>query len=99
VFEDMKPSITSLLGSLVDNRREHLLKKLEQRGDNIYYLPEDERAKWREKTQPIYDDWLELMKAQGIDGQVLLNQVKAIAAEMESANLSESEWWGSGWKK
>ncbi len=95
VFEDMKPSITSLLGYLVDNRRDHILEQLEKRGDNIYYLPEDERAKWRKETQPVYDGWFDLMKSQGIDGQALLKQVTDIASELKSASPIKEVWWGS----
>ena len=99
VFEEMKPSVTSLLGAVVDNRRDYLLKQLKKRGDNIYYLPETERARWRKKSQPIYDQWLKLMKSKGVDGQAVLDKVRAIAAEMKNAPVTEAQWWGSDWKK
>ncbi len=99
VFEEMKPSVTSFLGTVVDNRREYLLKQLKERGDNIYYLPASEKARWRAKVQPIYDDWFKLMKSRGLNGEAILNRVKSIAAEMKAAPLTASDWWGDRWRK
>jgi len=98
VFQEMIPSTSAFLGSVIDQKRADILRQLKTRGDNIYMLPADEKARWRKTMQPIYDGWLKDMKSKGIDGQSVLNQVVKIANEMKSTPVKPQAWWGD-WKK
>lgn len=43
-------------------------------GNNVITLDAEQTAVWRERSQPIYDQWLADMKEKGIDGQALLDE-------------------------
>ncbi len=43
-------------------------------GNTIIELTAEQTAVWRERSQPIYDQWLAEMKERGIDGQALLDE-------------------------
>lgn len=49
-----------------------------ERGNSIVTLSEEETAPWREAAAPIYDEWVAEMDAQGIDGQALLDEARAL---------------------
>ncbi|MEO9612125.1 MAG: TRAP transporter substrate-binding protein [Nitratireductor sp.] len=48
------------------------------RGNNIITLDEDEVARWKEAAQPVYEKWIEEMKAKGIDGQALIDEARML---------------------
>jgi TRAP-type C4-dicarboxylate transport system substrate-binding protein len=48
------------------------------RGNNIITLDEDEVARWKEAAQPVYEKWVEEMKAKGIDGQALIDEARML---------------------
>jgi TRAP-type C4-dicarboxylate transport system substrate-binding protein len=50
-------------------------------GNNIIELDEAEVARWKEAAQPVIDRWVAEMDGQGIDGQALIDQAKALIAE------------------
>ncbi|AFO89175.1 TRAP transporter substrate-binding protein [Phaeobacter inhibens] len=43
-------------------------------GNNVITMDEEQTAIWREASQPIYKQWLDDMKAKGVDGDALLEQ-------------------------
>ncbi|NRB20043.1 MAG: TRAP transporter substrate-binding protein [Rhodobacteraceae bacterium] len=43
-------------------------------GNNVITLDAEQTAVWRERAQPIYDNWLADMSEKGIDGQALLDE-------------------------
>jgi len=94
IFDDLKSSVTALAGAMIDDRREWSLKKLKARGDEIYYLPDAEKAIWREKSEPLYDTWVKEMDEKGYDGRALLNKIEALAKQYDGASYKEAEWWG-----
>ena len=99
VFNELRPSVTDFCGAIVDNRRESTLRKLRARNDNIYTLPEDEKARWVDATKPMYDKWLNQMKDKGIDGEKILAQIRALAKEHQGAQYVEAKWWGNKWQE
>lgn len=52
--------------------------KAEAMGNNIITLSDEEVAKWREASQPIYDEWVADMKGRGIDGAALLSEAQEL---------------------
>ncbi|MFD1343389.1 TRAP transporter substrate-binding protein [Litorisediminicola beolgyonensis] len=50
----------------------------EAAGNTIVTLPPEEVARWKEKAQPVIATWVEEMNANGVDGQALIDQAKAL---------------------
>lgn len=97
VFEELKPSVTNLLGAEIDNRREWTFDQLKKRGDEVYSLPEGERTKWRATAQPLYDQWVKDMDAKEFDGQAIMDKIENLAKKYKNASYHEDNWWGN-WK-
>ncbi len=55
-------------------------------GNEIIELDADQSAEWAAVAQPVYDNWLADMEGQGIDGQALIDQAKALMAEYNASN-------------
>ncbi|PCH73397.1 MAG: C4-dicarboxylate ABC transporter [Rhodobacteraceae bacterium] len=51
------------------------------RGNNIITLDEAQTQEWREKSQPIYDEWVADMDSKGIDGQALIDEARMLIAK------------------
>lgn len=51
------------------------------RGNNIITLTEAQTQEWREKAQPIYDEWVADMNSKGIDGQALIDEARMLIAK------------------
>ncbi|KIC36065.1 TRAP transporter substrate-binding protein [Leisingera sp. ANG-M7] len=47
-------------------------------GNNVITLDEDQTAIWRERSQPIYDQWIADMKEKGIDGAALIEEASGL---------------------
>ena len=47
----------------------------------IYRLPDDEKAKWRDMIQPVIDEWVSGVEAQGLPGADMLADLKAFAEQ------------------
>jgi TRAP-type C4-dicarboxylate transport system substrate-binding protein len=50
-------------------------------GNNIIQLTPEQIAEWKAAAQPTIDAWLADMTAAGIDGQALLDEVRALMAQ------------------
>lgn len=57
-----------------------------EHGNNIITIPEAEVATWRAAAQPIYDTWVADMANQGIDGQALIDEARALMAEYSATH-------------
>ena len=60
------------------------LAAAKEAGNEVYTFSEAEREEWLAATQPVTDDWLELMNGAGLDGRALLQEVKDSILEYES---------------
>jgi TRAP-type C4-dicarboxylate transport system substrate-binding protein len=60
-------------------------KAAEDRGNVIHTLPEDEVARWQERTQPVVDAWIAQGGERGVDGGKLLEQARALIAKHSQA--------------
>ena len=47
-------------------------------GNNIITVSEEQAEEWRTVTNPIYESWLAEMEGQGIDGQALIDEARAL---------------------
>ncbi len=55
-------------------------------GNNIITISEEETTRWRELAQPVYDKWVADMEAEGIDGQALIDEARALMEDYEATN-------------
>ena len=97
IFKSMENELTNYTAALVDNRRGSSVAKMEGRGDTIIRLSAEEKAKWVAQTQPAYDAWFALMEEKGVDGQALLDNVRAYTAEFKGMDYTPADWWGNDW--
>jgi TRAP-type C4-dicarboxylate transport system substrate-binding protein len=51
------------------------------RGNNIITVDEAGTQVWRDKAQPIYDEWVADMNSKGIDGQALIDEARMLIAK------------------
>jgi TRAP-type C4-dicarboxylate transport system substrate-binding protein len=98
VFEELAPSVSRLCGNITTKERIWVDGELKKRGDQLYTLPKEEKARWEKAMQPIFDSWVADMKKAGIDGQAVLGKVRAIGREVRE-DLQRNpgkpdEWWG-----
>lgn len=57
-----------------------------EHGNNIITIAEADVAPWRAAAQPIYDRWIADLRAQGIDGQALIERARALMDEYAAAH-------------
>jgi TRAP-type C4-dicarboxylate transport system substrate-binding protein len=50
-------------------------------GNNIVTISEADTAKWRELSQPVYDQWATDVSAKGIDGKALIKEAQDLIAK------------------
>ncbi len=55
-------------------------------GNNIITISEADTAEWIELAQPVYDKWVADMDSQGIDGQALIEEARALMEEYKASN-------------
>lgn len=67
-------------GSNFDKRAEEAKLASEQANVTIYNLPEDELDRWREKIDPVIDNWIERMEASGLPGQEVYDRAIELRA-------------------
>ncbi|WP_418595932.1 TRAP transporter substrate-binding protein [Ponticoccus sp. (in: a-proteobacteria)] len=54
-------------------------------GNTIVTVSEDDAAKWEEIARPVYDAWIEDVKAKGIDGQAMIDEARALMEDYDPA--------------
>jgi TRAP-type C4-dicarboxylate transport system substrate-binding protein len=57
-----------------------------ERENNIITIDDAGVAEWRAAAQPVYDAWIADMESQGIDGQALIDQARALMDEYLASN-------------
>lgn len=69
------------VGQVMDKFDAPGIEAAKKRGNAIVVLDARETARWKEAAQKVTDAWIAEMKAKGIDGQMLVNDVKALVAK------------------
>jgi hypothetical protein len=54
---------------------------IRRRGNAIYELPAEEKARWQRQTQPVVEAWIGQMRERGIDGGALIEEARALIAK------------------
>jgi TRAP-type C4-dicarboxylate transport system substrate-binding protein len=99
VFDDLRESTSNLTGATLTNESEWVVDELKARGDNFYYLPPDEKDRWRGKLKPIYDKWVKEINKKGLNGQEMLERIREIADETRKNPYQPDDWWGRAGRK
>ncbi|MFO7952665.1 MAG: TRAP transporter substrate-binding protein [Bacillota bacterium] len=69
---------------LWDVQNEEALKwAVEETGQEVIELSEEEKERWIEKVQPIQDEFVQEMNEQGYDGEEILSTVVSLVEEFE----------------
>ena len=69
------------LGRLWQDDEEPGRKIAAERGHSIFPLPDAERKRWREVTQPVFDNWLSTVSAMGYDAEAMLSDAMRLIAK------------------
>jgi TRAP-type C4-dicarboxylate transport system substrate-binding protein len=99
VFEDISESAGALFGATITNESEWVIEELKNRGDEFYYLPDDEKERWRNILRPIYDEWVERVNRRGLNGKEMLETIIAISKETRKNPYKPDSWWGRAGRK
>ena len=78
-------AFAELAGNMWDTEAVRVRKLVADRGNTITRLADDEKARWIKATEPVYAAWIEQVKAKGLDGQKLIDSVRALVAKYEKA--------------
>jgi TRAP-type C4-dicarboxylate transport system substrate-binding protein len=75
-----------MAGGMWDDRGHVVSEMVKQRPRNtITVLAEDEVAKWRTATKPVEEAWIKQAKERGLDGQKIVDDVRAAVAKHMAA--------------
>lgn len=75
-------------GAIMDETDAQFLQMIieqdkEKGNPEVYYLPEEERARWAEATATVRDNWVAEMEAKGIPGKQMLEDAYALVKEFQ----------------
>jgi TRAP-type C4-dicarboxylate transport system substrate-binding protein len=59
-------------------------KKAEELKHEIIEVSEQEQARWRKATQPVYDDWIKTMNAKGFPAAQMVKDAEALIAKYKA---------------
>lgn len=59
--------------------------KAEQLGHEIITIPDEEQARWREATRPVYDSWVKEMDSKGYPGRELVDAAQKLVDKYKAA--------------
>ena len=93
VFDDLALSTSMLAGTTLTNMTAKVLDGLKKRGDTVYVLPAEEKARWRAKLKPIYDQAIADINKKGIDGKAIFKKMQALTDEARTAPYPADAWW------
>ncbi len=74
-------------GRMFDEVETHYLNDVikpydqEKGNPEIYYLPKDEKARWREAVTPLYDEWIAEGEAKGLPARAFFKDLLQLAAK------------------
>jgi len=100
VFEDMVvPGGSMLPAETLDNEANWVIEELKKRGDKFYYLPPEEKARWKAKVEPMYADWVADLNAKGMKGDAILQKMRDAADWARKNPYKTEDWWGRAGKQ
>jgi TRAP-type transport system periplasmic protein len=95
-FEETGPSFSRLCAHTLNNEGLWVLEELKKRGDEFYYLPQQQRVQWREATKPFYAKWAKTLDDKGLKGQAIIDKVLTISDKAREHPSGVDDWWKQG---
>ena len=80
IDDNSGPDVAALFGAAMDAGDTAGLRVAQQAGNAIITLDAAETARWREASQPVIDDWIAEMAAEGHDADALVAEARALIA-------------------
>ena len=77
-------ALAKRLGRLWHDDEEPGRKIAAERGHAILPLPDAERERWREATQPVIEEWLKRVSAMGYDAEAMLSDALHLVAKYDN---------------
>jgi TRAP-type transport system periplasmic protein len=93
VFEDLAPSISALSGVTLEEYSQTIENEEKKLGEEIYYVPKAEKAKWIKAVQPIEEEWRDMVKKKGLKPDTILNKLTQATDKYEKASYPADSWW------
>jgi TRAP-type C4-dicarboxylate transport system substrate-binding protein len=81
IDDNSGPAAAKWVGQVMDKWDAPGLEAARKRGNAIVVLDARETARWKEAAQKVTDAWIAEMKGKGIDGQMLVDDVRALVAK------------------
>jgi TRAP-type C4-dicarboxylate transport system substrate-binding protein len=72
-------------GHVWDNAGADVRKMVQERGNTILTLKEEDKTAWMTASQPVTEAWIAEMKSKGIDAPALIESAKSLLAKYETA--------------
>jgi TRAP-type transport system periplasmic protein len=92
-FEDLAHSVSALCGVTLEDYSKVIEDEEKNRGEEIYYLPRAEKAKWIKAVQPIEDEWKDMVKKKGMNAGGILKKLNQSLDKYEKASYPADAWW------
>jgi TRAP-type C4-dicarboxylate transport system substrate-binding protein len=93
VFMKYRLPLTVAVGVKNLEMNKYILAQLKKRGDQIYIMPQAQRARWRATLQPVYARQIELMNKAGLKGAAIMKKIQAIVAQTAAHPLKRAPYW------
>lgn len=71
-----------LNGKIADATVVKVIEKLKASGDEVYELPQEEKARWEKSAETAYDEWLDSMQDKGLPGKEVLDAALRLKTEV-----------------
>lgn len=78
-------AIAKEFGRRWENDDKPAIAKAKKLGHEILVVPDEEQARWRKATQPVYDAWIKERNDQGLPGRELVEDAQKLVAKYQAA--------------
>lgn len=93
VFNDLNLSLSIAVGAKFMEMNKFILGRLKKRGDQIYFVPQKQRERWRATLKPVYDAHIKDMDKVGQNGKALMAKMQAIVNQAAQHPMKRDAFW------
>lgn len=95
VSDDFIDKAAELYTKDVEEARAAMTAGIDGKKVEFHTLPDEERARWKEKAEFFVSDWVEKISATGLDGQAFVDQLNGLTAKYQE----ELDTLGYPWER
>ena len=99
VFMKYRLPLTVAVGVKNLEMNKYILAQLKKRGDQIYFMPQAQRDKWRASIKSVYQRQIALMNKAGLGGTAIMKKIQAIVAQTAKHPMKRASYWAPLGKK